>query len=188
MQPPAKTGGFLRLEETALDAPTKVIEADLIDMASAGDLSALRRLTISYITRQFHGFPVFEAYMLAEPLARLAAARGDSDDKMRLAGLLRIRARHVAELGDEERAIELLSQSEAICDAFNDLPLSEGVEFLAGVLTVQADAANEAAADRLNKLMQALSAGDADQLRRTINAALRERAAAGSDGAMFREF
>jgi hypothetical protein len=110
----------------------------------------------------------------AEALGRLAAAHGHTDDLVRLAGILRIRAYHVFDLGDTERAVRLLLQSEAICDDYTSLPLSDGVEFLAGVLTTAADAGDETAAIRLDKLTAALSPTDADRLRLAVNNAVAE--------------
>jgi hypothetical protein len=158
-----------------MKAPVRIAEAELLHLAAMGERSAQARLASACIARQFVGVTPFEAMVMAEGFARLAACHGHIEDTLTLAGVLRVRAHHVAELGDTGRALALLGQSEALCDDLTAVPLCEGTEFLSGVLTTEADAGDELAAIRLGKRWGAMSAGDADNLRSSVNDACRER-------------
>jgi acetyl esterase/lipase len=151
-----------------MEAPA---DAALIERGAQGDAAALSALALHCVRLQYAGVSAFESLIAAEAFARLAAAGGSAGANMLLAGVLRIRAGHVAELGDLERAIVLLGQSEALCEAFPDPGLSEGLEILAGVLTAYADLGDDLASVRLQRLFEALSPASADSLRRTLNRA-----------------
>jgi hypothetical protein len=140
-----------------MNAPAHLVEAELLQMASTGDRSAQAAMRDRCALLAYEGVTPFELVCMAEGFARLAAAQGGQDDDAWLAAILRYRALHVAQLGDYRRAAVLVAQSEAICDKYQALDLTPGVEFLAGVLTAFADAGDELAADRLNKLATALS-------------------------------
>lgn len=161
-----------------MDAPAQLIEAELMQRASAGDRSAQRLLRDCCAMLQYEGVTPFELVCMAEGFARLAAADGTQDDDAWLAAILRYRALHVAQLGDYHRAAVLVAQSEAICDKYQALDLTPGVEFLAGVLSAFADAGNDLAGDRLNKLAAALSPAAAQALSADVRNAYREMAAA----------
>lgn len=154
--------------------PATLTEGELIQRASTGNRAALSKLVSICVGRQFVGVTAFESMVMAEGFARLAAAQGGLDESMMLAGVLRIRARHVADLGDATRSASLWLQSEALCDDYSSLTLCEGVEFFAGVLTAEADGGDDFATIRLTKLMGALSATDAGKLRNTLNEVCRE--------------
>jgi hypothetical protein len=157
-----------------MEAPVRLTEAELLARAASGDRSAQAQLATACVSKQFVGVTPFETMVMAEGFARLAATHGRPEDNMLLAGVLRARAHHVAELGDIERATALWAQSEAICEEYPGPPLCDGLEFLAGVLTAEADAGDDAAAIRLAKLSAALSPADADELRCALNTACRE--------------
>jgi hypothetical protein len=157
-----------------MDAQVEQAEGELIHSAAMGDRDAQAELVGVCVSKQFVGVTPLESLVLAEAFARQAAAHGQAGDALMLAGVLRVRANHVAELGDLERALVLLKQSEAACDAVHSAQLCEGAEFLAGVLTAEADAGDELAALRLGWLTEILSPADADKLRCTLNRACRQ--------------
>jgi hypothetical protein len=161
-----------------LDAPAHLIEAELLRLASTGDRSAQAALRDCCAMLQYEGVSPFESACIAEAFARLAAQHGGQDDDAWLAAILRFRSVHVAQLGDYGRAFALAAQSEAICDKYSTLDLTPGVEFLAGVLTGLADAGDEVAADRLNKIAAALSPAAAQALSAQLRNGSREPAEA----------
>lgn len=150
-------------------------ESELLWRASGGDRSALLKLTDFCVCAHLGGIPQIEAFTMAEGFARLAAADGNSNAAMMLAGVLRVRAYQVADLGDIDRASSLMFESEYLCDQYPRLLLSHGAEFLGGVLTGQADMGDETATVRLNKLFEALGPSDADRLRQAINKACADK-------------
>jgi hypothetical protein len=149
-------------------------EAELLGLAASGEVVALNDLAWSCVLRSSNGVLPFEAYVAAEAFGRLAAATGEADPSMLLAGVLRVRADHVASLGDTERAVTLYAQSEALCDQFPALRLSRGVEFLGGVLSSQAANGDDVADVRLAKLAAALSPEAAYHLGRELDRAFEE--------------
>lgn len=145
-------------------------EEELLALGSRGDCSALANLAMCCAARE--DIISFEAFAAAEAFARLAAAHGGANEKLLLAGVLRVRSAHLTELGVLDRALALLQQSESLCDEMATIPLCPGVEFLAAVLTAHADRRDDFAANRLNRLMATMSATDADALRNTVNGAV----------------
>jgi hypothetical protein len=147
---------------------------DLMSEAAGGDLQALRNLAEASAYEQFPGVTSLECFVAAEAFGWLAAQHGEPDDVMRLAGILFVRAHHVAEVcGDLPRAATVAAQGDNLLnDLFETVPLSTGVDFLAGVLMGQAEAGDEMAAVRLTRLTELLSPSDADELRNVLNAAI----------------
>lgn len=156
-----------------MDTAAKATEAELIDRGAAGDIAALREMADRCLLNGAKLLTAFEAIAYAEIFARLAAAKGDAADRLKLAAVLRIRSYHVDEIGDRERAANLLTASERLCGDLRGVSLTGGVEFLAGVLTSAADQGDDRASVALERLTAALSAADADSLRHTLNRAVR---------------
>jgi hypothetical protein len=155
-----------------MSEPTIVNETELLERAASGDGAALANLAMCCAARE--DIIPFEAFAAAEAFARLAAMRGGANERLLLAGVLRVRSAHLASMGVLDRAAGLLQQSELLCDEFPSVPLCDGVEFLVGVLTAHADyQGGESAADRLNKLMTAMSATDAAKLRAAVDSAIK---------------
>lgn len=157
-----------------MQALAELQEPELINMAAKGDRDAQAQLVIRCILKE--PLAPFEALSLAEPFARMAAEHGHVDDRLMLAAVLRIRARHLCIIGDPERAGSLLSYSRSLCDDLTGARLCPAVEYLAAILTTDSDQGDANADTLLSRLMSSLSASDADQLRQLVNTAVKERA------------
>lgn len=155
-----------------------VTEGELIARSASGDRAAQAAMVSLCIAKQF-GTTVtpFECAAFAEVFARQAAAHGFLDDRLHLSAVLRIRAHHLAVLGDVERSRRLLSEGIAAAGDLSGIALSDAVEFLAGVLTSQAEMGSEEAEALLDRITSSLTAAEADTLRNNINRAARELAA-----------
>jgi hypothetical protein len=145
-------------------------DAELMEMGGEGSLPALREMTDRCVRGAYLGISWFELLSYAEAFGRLAAAHGEEYDCLVLAGVLWVRASHLAELGEVDRALRLMGQAEAICDRLPSVHCSEATAFLAAILTTYADNGNELAADRLNKIVDALPAPDAHLVRDAVRA------------------
>lgn len=102
--------------------------------------------------------PITERVVMAEPFARLAAEHGEPDDLLILAGVLHLRASHLAKT-DEVRAARLFTEVGDILDHVADC--GEALPILAVVLNSMCNDGDEDAAIRLNRLMERLTPAEA---------------------------
>lgn len=151
----------------------------LIDLTAMGDPAAQRAMVNECLTEQLAGtFTPFEGYAYAEVFARQAAAHGSLSDRLYLSAILRVRALHIAEIGDPERGLALHEEAEQLCRDLDGLTLNDGLQFLVAVLTSQAENGVTEAGLTLDRITAALSPADAAALRDNINTAKRQVSAA----------
>jgi hypothetical protein len=155
----------------------RVREPDLIERSARGGRAALAEMVNRCLNKQFNGFTPFECWTYAEVFARLAAAHGSFSDRLKLSAILRVRALHVAEIGDPERGAAIHAEAEELSADLTNIHLCDGLEILAGVLTGQIETGLDEASQTLDRILAALLPEDADALRNTINNAARELSA-----------
>lgn len=112
--------------------------------------------------------PLRERLTLAEAFARLAAEHGLLGDQLVLAGALYLRAADLAD-EDQERAIVLLDEVNAIYDFIAEEGGADEVVFLAHALTQAADLGDVFAALSLDRLVAKLSPAAASAVTQFLN-------------------
>jgi hypothetical protein len=148
-------------------------EAQWLEDAAKGDVGAQTALAHFCIANVASGVPAGEALAMAEPFARLAAQHGGAMELLLLADVLSMRAVELRKAGHDDRADAHRESAFALYDQVATCGDTETIAALVACLTGLADR-DEAAADRLNKIVAGMSAERARTITRAAKRRLRE--------------
>lgn len=131
-------------------------EADLIALAAVGDIEAQSALVDAALLTAQRGVPVAEALCGAELIARMAASHGKVSDRMKLAGVLLLRAASLEQNGDEARRDVFHGEAVDVLDALASEGVAAAGAALLTILNGMADDGSEPAGTLLNSVVDRL--------------------------------
>jgi hypothetical protein len=140
-------------------------ERDFLAKAANGDTHALNTLSLYTLAGDAADTPLGELVAQAEIFARLACEVGGVDELGLLLEVVWFRSVLLADVAPR-RSEQLTNQAALILEELERTP--EGRAVAAAALTGLADAGNEAAALRLNQLLEKVSASEAASIRPAV--------------------
>jgi hypothetical protein len=141
-------------------------EPELIALAASGNRDAQLSMAYVCLAHAMQGVPAMEALAGAEAFARMAVNHDAADLRpaLVLADVLLSKAAHLVDY-EPIRSETLRGEAYALFDYVADHGDSHDRHMLAAALDDRADKGDEAAAQRLNRLIDSLSDSEADALR-----------------------